>query len=104
LFRFPREEYNRLIAQRPRWFVPLLIAIVFGAGYIYVFNVHIAWEPWKHRFFDNNPQILNLPAEQRERVFAMQLRIPAAAFLSYPNWISTGQRYWRPAVADAGTL
>jgi hypothetical protein len=33
-----------------------------------------------HRLFDNNPQILNLPAEQRELVFALQLRIPAAAF------------------------
>jgi hypothetical protein len=33
-----------------------------------------------HRLFNNSPQILNLPAEQRERVFALQLRIPAAAF------------------------
>jgi hypothetical protein len=32
------------------------------------------------RLFDNNPQILNLPAEQRERIFVMQLPIPAAAF------------------------
>lgn len=63
------------IAQRPRWLVPLLIAIVFGAGYIYAFNVHIGWEPYMHRLFDNNPQMLRLPADQRERVFAMQLRV-----------------------------
>jgi hypothetical protein len=63
------------IAQRPRWIVPLLITIVFGAGYIYLFNRHIGWEPYLHRLFDNNPQVLRLPAEQRERVFAMQLRV-----------------------------
>ena len=63
------------IAQRPRWVVPLLITIVFGAGYIYLFNKHIGWETYLHRLFDTNPQVQRLPAEQRERVFAMQLRV-----------------------------
>jgi Yip1 domain len=63
------------IAQRPRWVVPLLITIVFGAGYIYFFNKHIGWEPYLRRLFDTNPQVLRMPAEQREQVFALQLRI-----------------------------
>jgi hypothetical protein len=63
------------IAERPRWVVPLLIAIIFGAGYIYAFNRHIGWEPYLHRLFDNNPQVERLPAEQRERIFARQLRV-----------------------------
>jgi Yip1 domain len=63
------------IAQRPRWIVPLLIAIVFGAGYIYAFNKHVGWEPYLHRLFDTNPQVQRLPAEQREQVFQMQLRV-----------------------------
>ena len=63
------------IAQRPRWVVPLLITIVFGAAYIYVFNQHVGWEPYLHRVFDTNPQVQRLPAEQRDRVFQMQLRV-----------------------------
>jgi hypothetical protein len=63
------------IAQRPRWVVPLLIAIVFGAGYIYAFNKHIGWESYLHRLFDTNPQVQRLPAEQRERAFQLQLRV-----------------------------
>jgi hypothetical protein len=63
------------IAQRPRWIVPLLITIVFGAGYIYAFNRHIGWEPYLHKLFDTNPQVQRLPAEQRDRVFQMQLRV-----------------------------
>lgn len=45
LFRFPRAEYNQLTAQRPGWFVQLVIAIGFGAGYIFALNLHIGWEP-----------------------------------------------------------
>jgi hypothetical protein len=63
------------IAQRPRWIVPLLIAIVFSAGYLYAFSSHIGWEPYLHRLLDNNPRILQLQPEQRQNVFNMQLRI-----------------------------
>jgi hypothetical protein len=70
------------IAQRPRWIVPLLITIVFGAGYIYAFNRHIGWEPYLHRVFDTNPQVQRLPAEQREQVFQMQLRIVPIASIA----------------------
>jgi hypothetical protein len=69
------------IAQRPRWIAPLLIAMVFGAGYIYAFNKHIGWEPYLHRLFDTNPQVQRLPAEQREQIFDRQLRaIPIASY------------------------
>jgi len=70
------------IAERPRWIVPLLIAIVFGAGYIYAFNRHIGWEPYLRRAFDTNPQVQRLPAEQRERVFETQLRVVPVASIA----------------------
>jgi hypothetical protein len=63
------------IAQRPRWVVPLLIAILFGAGYLYAFNKHIGWESYLHRLFDTNPQVQRLSADQRERAFQLQLRV-----------------------------
>ena len=84
----PLSEFSRLInvffepkkafadiAQRPRWVVPLVITIVFGAGYIYAFNKHIGWEAYLHRLFDTNPQVQRLSGEQRERAFELQLRV-----------------------------
>jgi len=62
------------IAQRPRWIVPLLIGILFSLGYIYAFGQHIGWEPYMHRIMDNNPRMLQLPPEQRQRIFDMQLK------------------------------
>ena len=65
----------RDIAERPRWIVPLLIAIVFGLLYLWAFNTRIGWEPYLHRMLDNNPRMEQLPPDQKERVFDMQLRI-----------------------------
>jgi hypothetical protein len=71
------------IAQRPRWIVPLLIVIVIGAGYIYAFNTHIGWEPYMHRLLDNNQRMLQLPPDQRQQVFNMQLRVvPITSYVS----------------------
>jgi hypothetical protein len=71
------------IAQRPRWIVPILIGIVIGAGYLYAFNTHVGWEPYLHRILDNNQRILQLPPDQRQRIFDMQLRItPIVSYVS----------------------
>lgn len=63
------------IAQRPRWFVPFLITVVFSAGYLYAFTTHIGWEPYLHRIMDTNARVQQLPAEQRQNVFTLYLRI-----------------------------
>jgi hypothetical protein len=71
------------IAQRPRWIVPVLIGIVISAGYLYAFNTHVGWEPYLHRLLDNNPRILQIPPDQRQRVFDMQMRIlPITSYVS----------------------
>ncbi len=62
------------IAERPRWFVPLLIAIVFSWGYLFAFTQHIGWEPYMHRLMDNNPRMQQVPPEQRQRIFDAQLK------------------------------
>lgn len=67
------------IAQRPRWVAPLLITIVFAAGYLYLFNRHIGWEPYMHRLLDNNPQMQRLPEEQRALIFRRNLEVVPAS-------------------------
>jgi hypothetical protein len=71
------------IAQWPRWIVPVLIAIVFGLGYLYAFNSHIGWEPYLHRLMDNNRQMLQLPPDQRQNIFNVYLRVlPIFAYIA----------------------
>ncbi|MBV8730637.1 MAG: YIP1 family protein [Acidobacteriia bacterium] len=71
------------IAQRPRWLVPVLIGIVFGLVYLYFFNTRIGWEPYMHRIMDNNARMLQLPPDQRQRIFDMQLRFtPIFAYVA----------------------
>jgi hypothetical protein len=62
------------IAERPRWFLPLLIGIVFSIGYLYAFSSHIGWESYFHRLMDNNPRMQQLPEEQRQRTFDLQVK------------------------------
>jgi hypothetical protein len=62
------------IAERPRWLVPLLITIVFSIGYLYAFGQHVGWEPYLHRLMDNNPRMLQLPPDQRQRIFNAYVR------------------------------
>jgi len=71
------------IAERPRWIVPLIIGILFSAGYLYAFSSHVGWEPYLHRIMDNNAQVQRLPPEQQQRAFDMQSRIiPIASMVT----------------------
>lgn len=62
------------IAERPRWLVPLLLVILAGVAYLYVFGTHVGWTGYLHRLLDNNPQVQRLPAEQRQRMFDVYQR------------------------------
>ena len=73
IFFEPKKAFTD-IAQRPRWIVPTLIAIVFSVIYLYAFNTHIGWEPYLHRLLDNNERMSQLPAEQRQNIFNLYLR------------------------------
>ncbi|HEV3332093.1 MAG TPA: Yip1 family protein [Bryobacteraceae bacterium] len=62
------------IAERPRWLVPLLLVILAGAAYLYAFGAHVGWASYLHRLLDNNPNMQRVPADQRQRIFDMQVR------------------------------
>jgi hypothetical protein len=92
----PMNEFSRLsgvffepgktftdIAERPRWIVPVLISVVMAFAFLYIFSTHIGWEPYMHRIMDNNPRMAQLPEDQRQRTFDMQLKIvPIFSYVS----------------------
>ena len=70
------------IAERPRWVVPTLILILSSIVFLYTFNTHVGWETYLHRVMDNNPRVQQLPPEQQQNAFNLQLRIvPAFAYV-----------------------
>jgi hypothetical protein len=77
----PRKTFGD-IAERPRWLVPTLIAIVSGVILLYLFNTHVGWEPMLRRAFENNPRVQQLTPEQRQNAFNLQLRfVPVFSYV-----------------------
>jgi len=73
IFFEPKKTFDDIV-ERPRWLVPLLLVILSGMAYLYVFGTHVGWAGYLHRILDNNAQMQRLPAEQRQRIFDIQLR------------------------------
>ncbi|HJT86905.1 MAG TPA: YIP1 family protein [Bryobacteraceae bacterium] len=67
------------IAERPAWFVPVVLAILVGIVYLYTFSVHIGWRRYIVKTMDANPRIAQLTAEQRQRAVDLQLRFAPLA-------------------------
>jgi hypothetical protein len=73
IFFEPKKTFDD-IAERPRWLIPMLLVILSGAAYLYVFGAHVGWGSYLHRLMDNNANFQRLPADQRQRIFDLQLR------------------------------
>jgi hypothetical protein len=70
----PKKTFTDIV-QRPRWFIPFLITIIFSVGYLYAFTTHIGWEPYLHRILDTNARVQQLPADQRQNIFTLYSKI-----------------------------
>jgi hypothetical protein len=73
IFFEPKKTFDD-IAERPRWLIPLLLVILAGAAYLYAFGAHVGWATYLHRLLDNNPNMQRIPADQRQRIFDLQVR------------------------------
>jgi hypothetical protein len=63
------------IAQRPRWFIPLLLVILTAMAYITAVGQHIGWATIIRHQFETNKQMQQMPAEQREQAMNIGLKI-----------------------------
>jgi hypothetical protein len=66
------------IAERPRWLVPLLLVIVTGVAYYFVYGQHVGWERFLRHQIETNArvqqQMERIPAAQRDATIAMQTK------------------------------
>jgi hypothetical protein len=67
------------IAERPRWFVPLLLVILATVAFYVTYGQHDGWRSFVEEQMQNNARVARqmeqLPAEQRERSIDMQTKI-----------------------------
>jgi|CZKE01.1.fsa_nt_gi hypothetical protein len=67
------------IAERPRWFVPLLLIILATVAFYVTYGQHIGWQTFVQDMVDNNArmqqQLQSLSPEQRQQSLAMQQKI-----------------------------
>jgi hypothetical protein len=66
------------IAERPRWLVPLLLVIVAGVAFYFLYGQHVGWERFLRRQMETNARVEQrmerIPADRRDRAIAMQVK------------------------------
>lgn len=67
------------IAERPKWFLPLLLIILATAAFYVTYGQHVGWERFVQDQIDNNArmqqQMQSLSPEQRQQSLALQEKI-----------------------------
>ena len=54
------------VAERPRWWVPVLITTIFAVAFTWALGEHIGWEKTVRQAIEANSRTADLPVEQRE--------------------------------------
>ncbi len=88
IFWEPKPVFQDL-AERPRFWVPLLLLTVLSVAYIVSFSQRAGWEGLFRRQFESNSRVQQLSPEQREQALAqsMKFAVPmayASAVLGVP--------------------
>jgi hypothetical protein len=73
IFWEPRPVYENL-AQRPRFWAPLLIMTAFAVVYMTAFSRVVGWETMLRQQYASNPRMEQMTAEQREQAIQITTR------------------------------
>lgn len=69
------------VAQRPRWWVPLVALILIALVITIAFGQRVGWERFMRQQIESSPRTQQLTPEQREQIIEQQLRF--VPFFSY---------------------
>ena len=72
------------IAERPRWLVPLLLVIVAGVAFYFLYGQHVGWERFVRHQMETNARMQQamerIPAAQRDASIAMQTKFTGIGY------------------------
>jgi hypothetical protein len=76
------------IAERPTWFLPLLLIVAATVGFYVAYGQHIGWQAFVQDQMDNSPrmqqQMQNLSPAQRQQSLALQMKIMPVVYYVGP--------------------
>jgi Yip1 domain len=78
------------IAARPRFWVPLIISMLFAFGFTYAIGQHVGWDSVARQQMESSPQIQNMPADQRARAVEQGARITGIIAYASPIFVPIG--------------
>src|SRR5205823_4896844 len=83
------------VAARPRFWVPLILVIVFGTVYMALFSQHVGWERMLRHQFEMSSRTAQMPPDQRENVLQMQLKfVPIIGYVGVLLFIPLVDVIW----------
>lgn len=76
----PRPVFEDL-AQRPRWWAPLIILTALSVVLVVTLSRVVGWEPMVRQQIESNARLAQMPADQRER--AIEVGVKSASIMGY---------------------
>lgn len=80
IFWEPRPVFQDL-AERPRWWVPLILLTALSMILVVTLSRVVGWEPVVRQQIESNSRLAQMPAEQRER--AIEVGVKSASIMGY---------------------
>jgi hypothetical protein len=70
------------IAAKPSWIVPVVLMIVMGLAFVYLFTSRIGWDRYFHQMAETNSRMQQMDAQARENAIGMQVKFgPIAGYV-----------------------
>src|SRR5512140_750933 len=80
IFWEPKPVFEDL-AERPRWWVPLILLTALSVVLAVTLSRVVGWEPTVRQQIESNSRLAQMPAEQRER--AIEVGVKSASIMGY---------------------
>jgi Yip1 domain len=62
------------IAAKPTWILPVVLSIVIGLAFVYIFTSRVGWDRYFHTLAETNTRMQQMDAQQRETQIQMQVK------------------------------
>ncbi len=81
VFLEPAKAFDDIVARPQRWWVPIIVVILFALAFTYTYSQRVGWSRMMQQQMETNKQLQNLPPEQKEQ--AMERGAKIAGVMAY---------------------
>ena len=63
------------IAARPTWIVPIILMIIVGLAFVFLFTSRVGWDRYFHQIAETNSRMQQMDAQTRESTIQTQIKV-----------------------------